>query len=33
MGKLKPILITATIAIAAVFLFNRFIGPRMGISG
>ena len=32
MQKLKPILITAAISIFAVYLFNRFVGPRIGVS-
>jgi hypothetical protein len=32
MGKLKPILITAVIAVAAVWAWNKFIAPKTGIS-
>lgn len=32
MNKLKPILMTGIIAVAAVYVFKRFIGPRIGIS-
>ena len=32
MSKIKPVLITAAIAIVAVWAFNRFIGPRVGVS-
>lgn len=30
--KLKPTLLTALTAIVAVYVFNRFIGPRIGLS-
>lgn len=30
MAKLKPILITALISIAAVYVYNRWIAPRIG---
>jgi hypothetical protein len=30
-GKIKPLLITAAIAVAAVWVFNKFIGPRFGV--
>ena len=29
MSKLKPILITAAIAVAAVFIYNTFLQPRI----
>jgi len=32
MTKLKPYLITAFTAVFAVWAFNRFIGPRIGVS-
>jgi uncharacterized membrane protein YqhA len=32
MSKLKPILMTAVIAVAAVYLFNRFLAPKIGFS-
>ena len=32
MNKIKPFLITAVVAIVAVWAFNKFIGPRVGVS-
>lgn len=32
MNKLKPILITGIIAVAAVYVWNRFIGPKLGLT-
>jgi hypothetical protein len=31
LGKAKPILITALIAIVAVVIYNRFIQPRVSV--
>ena len=31
MSKLKPLLITGVIAIVAVYVFNKWIGPKLGI--
>lgn len=31
MGKLKPLLITAAIAVAAVFIYNRFLAGKFGL--
>ena len=32
MTKLKPLLTMGVIAIVAVYVFNRFIGPRLGLT-
>ena len=32
MSKFKPFLVTAFVSIVAVWAFNRFIGPRIGVS-
>lgn len=32
LAKIKPYLVTAAVSLVAIWVFNRFIGPRIGVS-